>query len=555
MISHPIKSIGGILQRGGQAIADNPGSLTGALSDFAVKPLVEQGVNDYQSGGATKAILHGAGTGIGMWATGELGGVAMKPAASLASSALKAIGRGGLEVGNNVLGARGPKPFKYGANPARGAYEEGILPALSRHSAAMKLDAAIPNVGQRISDKVMAGGNVPLPDIARSINTPVNEARSVIEGPGGGNRSVEPIEALRSSMERRARGASRPIYGPDAGTPFSPAEAHAAITRPGRLALPAPSEDIPLANSPDVEGRLSKPITLNQPERPMPLTLPAPRNVSAEIPLVEHPGVDPSMSPMAFPAERMPQRNISGFGTDSRTAGNLGRNYRELGQTTTSVPPRLTREAYLSGSEHPELSGRIPVSEGVLRRFEEPTNAPVEGMGPGQFVGEIPGERGGLGQPQGVLRRAPQYPESEQPSPLSNLTHPYATALDLWRTIQNLDKNTRFNLDPEVEGVNEVRRDMRGGLRGNLEDAVPGLKPETQRYADLKSGEESLGRVLHGGMSLRKMMDLPMTAAESIVGRGMYKAGKMAPAAAASAPVGRAAGLANYLRNKDKDQQ
>jgi hypothetical protein len=46
-----------------------------------------------------------------------------------------------------------------------------------------------------------------------------------------------------------------------------------------------------------------------------------------------------------------------------------------------------------------------------------------------------------------------------------------------------------------------------------------------------------------------------MTAAESIVGRGMYKAGKMAPAAAASAPVGRAAGLANYLRNKDKDQQ
>jgi hypothetical protein len=415
LISHPIKSIGGILQRGGQAVADNPGSLTGALGDFAVKPLVEQGVNDYQTGGASKAILHGAGTGTGMWATGELGGAAMKPVASLASSALEAIGRGGLELGNSVLGARGPKPFKYGANPARGAYEEGILPALSRHSAAMKLEDAIPNVGQRISDKVMAGGNAPLADIARSIESPVNEARSVIEGPGGGNRSVEPIEALRSSMERRAPGANRPIYGSNAGTPFSPEEAHAAITRPVRLALPAPSEEIPLANSPDVEGRLS--------------------------------------------------------------------------------------------------------------------------------------------EPQGFLRRAPQYPESEQPSPLSNLTHPYATASDLWRTIQNLDKNTRFNPDPEVEGVNELRRDMRGDLRGNLEDAVPGLKPETQRYADLKLAEESLGRVLHGGMSLRKMMDLPMTAAESTVGYGMYEAGKMSPAAAAAAPVGRAGGLLQYLRNKDKEQQ
>jgi len=89
MISHPIKSIGGILQRGGQAIADNPGSLTGALSDFAVKPLVEQGVNDYQSGGATKAILHGAGTGIGMWATGELGGAAIDRTLGAAGKGIK----------------------------------------------------------------------------------------------------------------------------------------------------------------------------------------------------------------------------------------------------------------------------------------------------------------------------------------------------------------------------------------------------------------------------------------------------------------------------------
>jgi hypothetical protein len=348
LISHPIKSIGGILQRGGQAVADNPGSLTGALGDFAVKPLVEQGVNDYQTGGASKAILHGAGTGTGMWATGELGGASMKPVASLASSALEAIGRGGLELGNSVLGARGPKPFKYGANPARGAYEEGILPALSRHSAAMKLEDAIPNVGQRISDKVMAGGTAPQGDIANSIENPITEAGNVMSGFGGG-KPLDPVTNLWASMEEKAPNANAPIYGKGA-----------------------------------------------------PADIPAP---------------------------------------------------------------------------------------------------------------------------------------------------------DLWHSIRNLDKNTRFNPDPEVEGVNELRRDIRGGLRGNLEDAVPGLKPETQRYADLKSGEESLGRVLHGGMSLRKMMDLPMTAAESTVGRGMYEAGKMSPAAAAAAPVGRAAGLLNYLRNKDKEQQ
>ena len=90
LVSHPIQSIGGMLRKAGQAIADNPVNLTGALSDFAIKPLIEQGVSDYQSGGLAKAIPHMAGTGTGIWATGELGGKALKPVTGKVGTALRA---------------------------------------------------------------------------------------------------------------------------------------------------------------------------------------------------------------------------------------------------------------------------------------------------------------------------------------------------------------------------------------------------------------------------------------------------------------------------------
>ncbi len=274
---------------------------------------------------------------------GGAGGAAEDAASDLGN----AVERGGLNLGNDVLGAKGPKPFKYGANPARGAYEEGVLPALSRHSAAMALEKAIPNVGERISDKVMLGASQPSANLIPSVEKPITDAANVASGFGGG-KPLDPIANLWASMEEKAPDASAPIYGKGAPT--------------------------------DV------------------------------------------------------------------------------------------------------------------------------------------------------------------------------TAPDLWHSIRNLDKNTRFNPDPEVEGVNELRRDIRGGLRGNLEDAVPGLKPDSQRYGDLKSAEESLGRVMHGGMSFRKMMDLPMTAAESTVGKGMYSGGRAMQAAAPAAGMAMrsapAATLMNDLRKK-----
>ena len=65
---------------------------------------------------------------------------------------------------------------------------------------------------------------------------------------------------------------------------------------------------------------------------------------------------------------------------------------------------------------------------------------------------------------------------------------------DLWKTIQNVDKNTRFNVDPEVENVNETRRDIRSNLRPVLESTDPTLKPLSRTYGDLRSADTAIAR-------------------------------------------------------------
>ena len=65
---------------------------------------------------------------------------------------------------------------------------------------------------------------------------------------------------------------------------------------------------------------------------------------------------------------------------------------------------------------------------------------------------------------------------------------------DLWKTIRNIDSNTKFSTDPEVEGVNEVNRGIRGGLRQQLETADPNIKPLSQRYGDIRAAQDVLER-------------------------------------------------------------
>jgi hypothetical protein len=480
-------------------------------------------------------------------AAGEVGGGLLKAFAEPAS-------RAGLGLGNDALGAVGPKAFKYGQNAARGAYEEGALPAFTKHGAAMNVENALPKVGENISNAVMGSPNrVALSDIAKSINNPLSEARGIIEGPGGANRSTAPIDALQESMTRRAPGARAPIYGPNAGTAYTPDEALSHVfAKAKQPLLPAPMEEVPLHEQPFTPGETSQPITLNNPARSMRPALPSPRNVSEEIPLVEIPGKEPSMSPMAFLAKIR-------RGFDKRTgipeAGSIPGAMEESGTPAFNTGGRFSygkpNPQYLSGSEHPELSGQLPVSQGILRRFEPGPSGEAPGMSQHQSIGEIPGNYGGRQPLQGTMLRRAQFPASSEPSGLTDLRHPEATAPDIWRTIQNVDKNTRFNPDPEVEGVNELRRSVRGGLRSNLEDAVPGLKPSTQRYADLKQAQESLDKTMHGGINLSHAFEAAKFPLQTAVGRGLYTGGKMAQG---FSPMLSKAFPAVYAATQRKDQ-
>jgi hypothetical protein len=108
--------------------------------------------------------------------------------------------------------------------------------------------------------------------------------------------------------------------------------------RPAGL-LPAPAEEVRLHSAPDVAGTPSRPITLTQPDRPMPKMLEGPKRT---LPSSSHADIFPEQLP----------------------------------QGSTNIPEQLPGEA--------------------------------SGMRADQYVGQIPGERGGPGQPQGVFLRYPQ---------------------------------------------------------------------------------------------------------------------------------------------------
>lgn len=392
---------------------------------------------------------------IGQAAVGEVFGGLPAGGADVLEKVGGAAKRTGLDLGNSAEGAVGPRPFQYGHNPARGAYDRGVLPAWSKSSALKAHEDMLPKVGTEIGDLVNSTPNrIPLNDIRQSVENPLNAARGVARGPGLGGVGEPTIDALQESMKGKAPGAQSPIYGPGAGTPFTAPEAMRKILQESkRPLLPPPMEDVPLHPSP------------------------APRN--------------PRMSPMAFKAEVNPEEIA-----EPRSGNPLA---------PISEYPGINPH-YLSGSEHPELSGRV---------------TPLQN--PDQVTTRM-----------GILRRPMEFPPSNDPSPFMDLRHPEATAPDVWNTVKNIDEKTRYrqNQSPEVETTNELQKQVRGGLRGNLETAVPELKPLSQTYGDLATGRDSLERTLHSGTGLRKLLDVPMFPIETAVGRGLYEGGKAAQAAA-----------------------
>jgi hypothetical protein len=132
------------------------------------------------------------------------------------------------------------------------------------------------------------------------------------------------------------------------------------------------------------------------------------------------------------------------------------------------------------------LAPRITLRE-TVPAIRGPINEAIgRVMGPGGTASTLPYEELG----QSMTRTAPgatspifgpEAPEEILPS-------------DLWKTIRNVDANTKFHTDPEVESVNEARRDIRGNLRPLLEQTDPAIKPLSRNYSGLSSAGDAMER-------------------------------------------------------------
>ena len=162
----------------------------------------------------------------------------------------------------------------------------------------------------------------------------------------------------------------------------------------------------------------------------------------------------------------------------------------QIGSLVDNSPSRISLDKTAPAVDNP-----INAAKGI-----------VEGPGGNKNVGPLETLRSSMSDvapgaktPAYRSPMAMKPPQSFDPTAaIHNIRTPQGTAdvsaPDLWRTIQNIDRNTRFNPDPEVEGLNEIKRDVRGNLRPILEDAVPGLKPLSSKYSDLMAAQEALER-------------------------------------------------------------
>jgi hypothetical protein len=160
-------------------------------------------------------------------------------------------------------------------------------------------------------------------------------------------------------------------------TPELENKVDAASVRPNPIRgfLPAPSQDIPLHSAGGDQGRLSQPVIFNQPDRPMPRGLPAPAH---DIPLTANP----------FYGAHPPDEGLGAAAINNSRVGE-----------SMATPEGNPNYGY--SDQFPSAEGKW--TGGILRRVA--AGEPASGMGPGQYIGEIPGERGGPSQVQGIWRR------------------------------------------------------------------------------------------------------------------------------------------------------
>jgi hypothetical protein len=103
---------------------------------------------------------------------------------------------------------------------------------------------------------------------------------------------------------------------------------------------------------------------------------------------------------------------------------------------------------------------------------------------------------------------------------------------DLWKTIRNIDENTRFHTDPEVESVNETRRSIRGGLRPILDATDPAIPGLSHTYSDLQAARTAVPRssspVLRPRGLFGQLTDATInsTPVNTTISSGIYRLGR-----------------------------
>ena len=195
---------------------------------------------------------------------------------------------------------------------------------------------------------------------------------------------------------------------------------------------------------------------------PVKALLPAPAET---IPLHETPGVKPQMSPMAFPAEYQ--------------------------NAPSAINPDIESPHFLSGGEHPELSGRVPVPHGVLvRPFEAPTfdipptipNRSVS-LTPSREVAQAQLSRAfGQNEPKmyrGVKRMANMVETDLAGNPLPESVTPYE-ALELKRGVGKAQPKGSWS--PEsANAFKAPRTAIYKSLNEEFENAVSEARPLNRR--------------------------------------------------------------------------
>ena len=100
-IAHPVNAATGMLQ----AVANSGGTPEG-FGQQLVQPIIANTVQDYQEHGPVRAATNLAGTGIGTWAGGELGGAATKGIVKAAPVAADVMGQIATDDMGGAIGGR-----------------------------------------------------------------------------------------------------------------------------------------------------------------------------------------------------------------------------------------------------------------------------------------------------------------------------------------------------------------------------------------------------------------------------------------------------------------